>query len=277
MGENHRGAPPPDWLRAEARRLYGTDPVAYEAGRPDYPQRVYEVLRDRCGLAPGQRVLEIGPGTGRMTRHLLEFGASVVAVEPDTMLATYVSEQFRGRDVEVHTCSFEDYAAAPDSFDLVVSAMSFHWVDQDIGLPKLGRIVRPGGWVALWWTVFGDPTRPDPFHERTAAMLGERVGEARGIQFELDADQRLFDLERKAGLVDVESEMIRWTARMNPAQVRGLYASMIKILRRPEAEQKQLLDALLAIANEEFDGVVVRPFVTALYTARRKRDSAAER
>src|SRR5436309_2048803 len=62
---------PPDWLQADARQVYGSDPEDYDAARPDYPDRVYQLLESRCGIAPGTEVLEIGPGTGRVTRRLL--------------------------------------------------------------------------------------------------------------------------------------------------------------------------------------------------------------
>lgn len=61
MSEAHRHLAP------EARQVYGTDPALYDAGRPDYPDRVYDVLMQRCGLQQGTRVLEIGPGTGLAT------------------------------------------------------------------------------------------------------------------------------------------------------------------------------------------------------------------
>jgi len=266
-----RAPPPPEWLRSDARRLYGLDPVAYEAGRPDYPERVYDVLKQRCGLTAGTSVLEIGPGPGRVTRRLLATGARVLAVEPDPASAAHLSQTMESNALEVVEGSFED-APLPDHFDLAVAAMSFHWVDQELGLPKLGRVVRPGGWVAVWWTVFGDRTRPDPFHEATRHLLPEGAGpdrEPAQPQFELDAEQRRFDLARRAGLADVDGELIRWTVHMDPAQVRALYASMIAILRRPQPEQHRLLDTLVALAGDEFGGVVERPFVTALYTGRR--------
>src|SRR5438309_1460157 len=53
------------------RRLFGGDPGGYDRARPDYPSRVYEILRARCGLRPGAATLEIGPGSGLATRRLL--------------------------------------------------------------------------------------------------------------------------------------------------------------------------------------------------------------
>ena len=82
--------------RSEGRRVFGLDPASYDAGRPGHPDQVYEVLVDRCGLAAGSRVLEVGPGTGQVTFRLLALGAGVVAVEPDPELAAFVRERAAG-------------------------------------------------------------------------------------------------------------------------------------------------------------------------------------
>jgi hypothetical protein len=148
--------------------------------------------------------------------------------------------------------------------------MSFHWVDQDVGLVKLGRVLRPSGWAALWWTVFGDPDRPDPFSDATNTLLEQHdaVAPIAQPQFELDVAGRTRDLTNRAGCVDVAGEVIRWTTRLDPDAVRSLYASMIRIRRIPPVERRGLLDGIATIASHEFGGVVERPFVTAIYTGR---------
>jgi SAM-dependent methyltransferase len=262
---------PPQWLRAEARRVYGVDPESYEAGRPDYPERVYELLVTRCGVRRGAKVLEIGPGTGRVTRRLVDFGAVVSAVEPDPRLAEYLTTVMEGYAVKVVVASFEDAVLGDDAFDVGVAGMSFHWVDQRVGLVKLGRVVRPGGWVALWWTVFGDPERPDPFLDATKGLLEKHhaLAPLRQPQFELDVAARTQDLGNRAGCVDVGGELIHWTINLDHDAVRALYASMIGVRRLPPDERQPLLDAITKIAAQDFGGVVERPFVTAIYTARR--------
>jgi SAM-dependent methyltransferase len=50
-----------------------------------------------------------------------------------------------------------------DGFDLAVAATSLHWVRLDVALSKLAQALRPGGWLAAWWTVFGDPERVTDF------------------------------------------------------------------------------------------------------------------
>jgi SAM-dependent methyltransferase len=257
-------------LRVEARSIFGRDAAGYDVGRPAYPERVYKVLTDRCGLRAGISVLECGPGTGQVTRHLISAGARVVAVEPDPAMGEFLLQSFADKDVQVVTAAFEEAPVDEGSFDLAVAATSFHWVDQEIGLPKLGRALRPGGWAALWWTIFADPDRPDPFHQAACDLLGEDPGRQMGTsRFQLDREQRRSDLVRLAGLIDVESECLPWMARMNPAAVRALYASMINVKRLAQPEQERVLTTLETVAAADFGGVVERPFMTVLYTARK--------
>lgn len=258
-------------LREAARHVYGSDPAGYASGRPDYPEEVYEVLRGRCGLHPGSEVLEIGPGTGLVTRRLLAQGGRVVAVEPDAGMVDYLADTVGDPGLTVLSETFEQAVLPEDAFDLAVAATSFHWVDQAAGLPKLGRIVRPGGWVALWWTIFDDPDRPDPFRDATARLLGhEDPGvRRRRSSFQLDTARRTRDLERLGGFCDVRSQLIRSEVRFTSAQVFAFYGSLMEVRRRPPAERRSLLDSLQGIAERDFGGEITRPFVTALYTGLR--------
>jgi SAM-dependent methyltransferase len=257
--------------RGEGRVLFGTDPAGYEAGRPAYPDRVYQVLAERCGLRPGARTLEIGPGTGLVTRQLVAAGAAITVVEPDPGLAGYLSKVLPS--VVVRTEPLEEAALPAETFDLAVAATSLHWVDQRIGLNKLGACLKPGGWLALWWTLFRDPGRPDPFAEAVETILGPGTrgafDEPGRPPFQLDEERRLRDLARWAGLIDVQAEQMRATCTLSSQQTRALYASMATVLRRSPTEQERLLDAIEQLAVDRFGGVVERRFVTALYTGRR--------
>jgi SAM-dependent methyltransferase len=269
----------PASLREAARHVYGSDPAGYAQGRPDYPEQVYDVLRGRCGLHSGSEVLEIGPGTGLVTRRLLAQGANVVAVEPDAGMAKFLTRSLAGPHLEVLGGTFEQSALPSDAFDLAVAATSFHWVDQAAGLPKLGRIVRPGGWLALWWTIFDDPDRPDPFRDATARLLGDADlgGQRRRSSFQLDTAQRSRDLERLGGFEDVCSQLIQSAVRFTSAQIRAFYGSLIEVRRRPPTERRSVLDGIQAIAERDFDGDVTRAFVTVLYTGRRPGPAQVKR
>ncbi len=75
------------------REAFGLDPGNYHTARPGYPEWVYELLCERCGLQPGAATFEIGAGTGIATRRLLELGANpLVAIEPNSSLADFLCD-----------------------------------------------------------------------------------------------------------------------------------------------------------------------------------------
>ena len=258
------------------RRHFGSDPTGYDRARPDYPARVYEILTSRCRLRPGTATLEIGPGTGLATRRLLALGADpLIAVEPDERLAAYLSEQLRaeGRSIDMHVQAFEDVALPPASVDLVVSATTFHWLDQRAALAKVGELLRPGGWLANWWNIFGDPIGVDLFHEATKRFmepLGKPAANPDGhLPFPVDAESRLADL-RAAGVFDeIDHEIMPWQTRYTPNQVRALYSTYPNVSGLPEPRRTEILDALATVVENEFGGVVERTFYTSIYIARR--------
>jgi SAM-dependent methyltransferase len=159
-------------------------------------------------------------------------GAEVVAVEPDAGFAGYLGRTLPA--VRVLRAPFEE-AVTGDGFDAVVAATSFHWLDQATALPALGRALRPGGWAAIWWSVFSDPYREDPLLRAASAKLGFEPGNQRGgTSFQLDTGARCDDLRRGAGLVDVDVELIPWDLPMTADQVRALFNSMIAVRRLPD-------------------------------------------
>jgi len=157
--------------RDEGRRLFGSDPSGYDLARPGHAERVYEVLLERCGLGRGKSMLEVGPGTGQATRRLLEPGADpLVVLEPDAALAAYLHEALGDR-VDLRQTTLEDADLETERFDLAAAASSFHWVDEQVGLAKIFSALRRGGWVATWWTLFGDGEQPDAFITATTPLL----------------------------------------------------------------------------------------------------------
>jgi SAM-dependent methyltransferase len=258
--------------REEGRHLFGLDPSGYDAGRPDYPPWVYDRLVDQCGLVSGARVVEVGPGTGIVTRRLLGAGASVVAVEPDANLAAHLRDAFPPGNLIIVESPFEAADLLPGSADLVVAATSFHWVEREPGMRKIRAVLRPGGQVALWWTLFFDRSRPDPFGEATAQLqpwTSAEFAERGRPEFQLDVEQRCADLLNVAELVDVRAEIAHWGVTLTTQQIHDLYASMAPVRRRPPDEQAAILDGLRHVADETFSGLVYRPFVTVLYTGHR--------
>lgn len=279
MNEESRGAELADDelsnVHKERRRLFTTDASGYADGRPGYPAAVFEILRSVCGLGPDVAVLEIGPGTGQATGEMLAAGARVTAVEYGAELAAHLVERMHSDHLRVILGPFEDVEPPDDRFDLVASATAFHWVPTERGLERCAELLRPGGWLALWWTVWGDPTRPDPFHERLSGVLDEFAPELKQVDDQalphgLDVEARTAEIVANGSFGPVHHERIEWTGRHTTDEMRALFGSMSPWLALPVDRRERLLDAMCEMAERDFGGRVERPYISPMYLAQRR-------
>lgn len=258
--------------RTFGRQAFGRDPGGYHAARPAYPDWVFDVLCERCGLVPNAVTFEIGAGTGTATRRLLELGANpLLAVEPDHHLATFLRETIPDKGLTVVVAPFEEAVLQEASFDLGLSATAFHWLAEDLALTKVAKLLRPGGWWAMVWNEFGDSHRPDPFHEATKSLLSGFLSPSGGngeVPFALDAEARLAALERTHAFDNVAHRTSAWSLALDADQTVALYATYSNINIRPDRES--VLTELRRLARDEFHGRVTRNMVTSLYVARRR-------
>ena len=258
--------------RTFGRRAFGRDPAGYDAARPAYPEWVFDCLRERCGLGPGAVTFEIGAGTGTATRPLLKLGANpLLAVEPDGRLAGFLRETVPDKALTIVVAPFEEAVLQEGSFDLGVAATAFHWLNEDFALTRAAKLLRPGGWWAMFWNVFGDPHRPDPFHEATESLLNKPLSPSAGNgeePFALDVKARLAALERTDAFDRVEHRSSTWMLVLDPDQTVALYATYSNVNIRPDREH--VLNELRRIARDEFRGCVTRNMTTSLYVARRR-------
>jgi SAM-dependent methyltransferase len=135
--------------RERLRATFAADAELYRRVRPGYPAELFD---DLAALAPGRRVLEIGPGTGQATASLGERGYEVVAVELGASLAAVARRELaRFPAVAVVEADFETWEpeqGAPP-FDVVLAATSFHWLDPALRFAKPARLLRAGGALAV--------------------------------------------------------------------------------------------------------------------------------
>ncbi|MCB1693451.1 MAG: class I SAM-dependent methyltransferase [Pseudomonadales bacterium] len=258
----------------EGRHLFGISASGYDAIRPGYPDWLFEALDKTCRLADAV-VLDVGAGSGLATRELLARGASVLAVEPDERFAGQLSRlggSFPGR-LEVKQESFEAAAIAPGAFDLVICATSMHWLDPGAGIEKLGLCLRAGGWLAAIWNLFGDSARSDAFHDATVSLLSPlpvSPSAGTGVEYGMDIDARRQDFQRAGAGDEFMHKKSSWELVLDARGVRNLYGTFSGINKLSDEAREHVLDALEAIAREQFANRVVRNMVTTMYLGRKR-------
>ncbi len=132
-----------------AEQGFGREAEEYERVRPSYPADAVAWLVDNLGLGPGRTVLDLAAGTGKLTRLLVPFGASVLAAEPvDGMRRGFVAAV---PGVPIVAAVAETLPMAGESLDAVTVAQAFHWFDADRAFGEFARVLRSRGRVGLIW------------------------------------------------------------------------------------------------------------------------------
>jgi SAM-dependent methyltransferase len=150
----------------------------YDRARPAYPDALYQDLLDVTGLASGDRLLEMGCGTGKATLPLAQRGFRITCVELGASLAAIARDRLAGYGVEVRHGRFEDFAG-DGSFALVYAATAWHWIDPAVAYERVWQALRPGGYLAFWNAGHVLPEDGDPFFRQIQPVydqIGEGVG-----------------------------------------------------------------------------------------------------
>jgi SAM-dependent methyltransferase len=122
----------------------------YDRLRPEYPDELVDRACEIAGVGYGDPVLEIGCGTGQLTRSLLARGLRVTAVEPGKHLVSLAERNLVGLgEVEFVGARFEDAVPSREGYRAVFSAAAFHWIDPDVSWRKVARLLPPNGTLAL--------------------------------------------------------------------------------------------------------------------------------
>ena len=211
----------------------------YELGRPEYPPAVAGALMAELGLRPGDAVLDLAAGTGKLTRALLAAGLEVVAVEPQPELRERLAQTVgaeRTRDGLAEAIPLADGSVAA-----VTVADAIHWFDHATALPEIARVLGDGGGFAVLTTV------PD----WRGASWGDEVGR---LLADLRPAHPHFDgtpweqLVRESSRFEEPREVrVTWSREATPERMIAHVASMSWIAALDEPERAATLSRVAAL------------------------------
>ena len=238
---------------------------AYERGRPGYPPDAVARLVEMLGLRPGRAVLDLGAGTGKMTRLLVPSGARVVAVEPVPGMRAKLAATAPGAEVLDGTA--EMLPLANGSVDGVVVAQAFHWFDAVRALSEVHRVLRPGGSLVLAYNLRDESV---PWVRRMGELIetttgGEAPSQHHGWQ----------DGVARCGLFEpLETHEFRHVHRLTMEGVVDRVASISTVAAAEPAARAALLADLRVVLASDADTAgrdeIDLPYTTLLHVASRR-------
>ena len=138
----------------ELRLSFGNLADTYDRVRPPYSEVLLDRVQEALELDAQSRVLDLGAGTGRVTRQLARRFERVVAVEPDERMRALHGEAIAG--------SAEAIPLEDASVGAVFVGEAFHWFDAEAAIPEIARVLRPHGGLAILWTHWWETKPPLP-------------------------------------------------------------------------------------------------------------------
>jgi len=245
--------------RARAR-AFGAVAETYARVRPGYPSEAITWL-----LPDGtRRVLDVGAGTGALSRGLVSLGLEVVAVEPDPEMRRVLRDEVPG--IEIRPGRAEELPLGPAEVDAVVGGQMWHWVEADKAAAEVARVLRPGGTLGLLWNLRDERV---PWmaalgavihgEDRTGALTGRRVL----------PDRSPFD----GGAV----RQFPWTQDLTPSDVVALMSTRSRVQVLDEENRQAVLRQVAELVHTHPDlsgkAVIEFPYVTSCFRAVRRADA----
>jgi ubiquinone/menaquinone biosynthesis C-methylase UbiE len=185
-------------------------------------------------------VVDVGAGTGKLTRDLVPTGARVVAVEPLAEMLEQLAAAVP--EAEALAGSAEELPLEDGSADAVVAASAFHWFDPDRALPEIHRVLKPGGALA---TLGNGRDLSDPLQQQIQEIVGPYLpapGALRGWVAVLEASPLFGPIERFETAHEQRFDAEGLAERM---------ATVSYVARLPEDERAEVLARLRALGEAQ--------------------------
>lgn len=233
---------------------------AYESSRPEYPTEAVDLLVAELGLGRGRRAVDLGAGTGKLTRTLAARGIDVIAVEPAAGMRAEFTRHVPGVPVIEGTAEALPLPAA--SVDAAVSGQAFHWFDVAAAAREIARVVLPRGGLGLVWN-YRDESIPwiaeltrilDP-HDPGAPRIRRRAWraplEATGLFEPLQSREFRFVHRLAPETVATRLRSVSFVAVLPPSQQEAI-AAEVRVLLASDPATRGKAEVELAYRSEVY-------------------------
>lgn len=256
----------------EQRLIFDEVADLYDRYRPDYPERLAVDLLQMANVQPGDRLLEIGCGTGKATIHFARTGHPLLAIEPGLAMLEIARQACAAcPNVVFQNSLFEEWPIENAAFRLIYAAQAIHWVDPDEVFEKIAAALAPGGMLALF---ANRPQRADSPLEEAIQAAYAKVEEMQPIKAHPKAkESRLLPSERLA-VTGLFTPAVQHTySQHNVTYTADAYVNLMLTMSDHRMLPLDRRNALLAEIHEaimRFGGSITIDYKIELFYAQRR-------
>jgi SAM-dependent methyltransferase len=245
---------------------FGIDPERYDRSRPRYPQRLVDRI---IATSPCPEMLDVGCGTGIAARQFQAAGLRVVGVDIDARMAAFA----RRRGLEVEVARFEEWDPAGRTFDVVIAAQTWHWIDPVAGAAKAAAVLRPHGRLAVFRN---DPHLPPQLTEvfgeiyrRVLPDLPVNPYEQAAAAGDILSEKAIEGLRQAGGFGEPERWTFEWQRTYTQAEWLDELPTTGLLTRLPHDRLERLLDAVESALDAAVSSSFSVDYTTSVITAAR--------
>lgn len=247
----------------DSKELFSEKVEQYRNSRPKYACALMDYMKETFSIDETTTIADIGAGTGIFTELLLDLGAKVIAIEPNSAMAAQLRLALKCKELEIHERPAESTEIQSGTVDMITAAQSFHWFDHAAFKAECRRILKGSGPVCLVWNTRIEEA---PINVKTAEIYSAFcpnfkgfIGYGGGVQYSEESISDFFE-----GQYDKQSYQFPLTYDKQGFIDRSLSASyaLVEGDRQYYTLVEKLANLFDAFAE---DGKVIVPNESVLY------------
>ena len=257
------------------RTTFDQDASLYERVRPGYPNALFEDIIKFSEISEDGRILEIGCGTAQATLPFAERGYTIHCIELGANLAAIAKRKLSAYPkVQVSVGNFEEYPLGEKTFDLVISATAFHWIDPEVGYRKAAGVLKSDGALALFWSkavqtqVSADYTQSvQNVYERVVPEMAKRFPGL--VHPDAVPTPTKDEIDRSRLFGEVTVFRYRWETEYAARAFVKLLSTYPDHMVLEKEIRAELFDGIENLIETDFGGRIVKEYLSILYLAHR--------
>lgn len=256
------------------REIFNQSASWYDQARPGYPAELFDDLIEISAIPAGGRILEIGPGTGKATMPLAERGFQILGVELGNQLAAEFRHRFSAfPKVDITVGPFETAPIEPQTFDLVMAATSFHWLDQPAGYQQSHRALKPTGSLAIFRHEHVGGTAYDGFFHDTQRYYEQYMpGTPPNLRLPQpdDIPDQSAEIEASDFFGSVDVRRYLWNQSYDAESYLKLLSTYSGHMELAETPRRKLFKGIANLIDDKYAGRILKTYLVILHVARRR-------